>query len=274
MVFRKKLLRGVNITVLWVLSLLVLIPLVIILVNSFKSQSEALAMNLSWPTAFHWDNYQVVAQKTKIFQSFGNSILVAAATTLLSIVGASMGAFVMSRRRTRRTKAIYFYFLLGLVAPLNMVPAILVMQKLLLINTQIGLILLYTALVMPFTMFLYYGFIGTVPKELDEAAIIDGCNSVQMFVKVVFPLLKSVTVTVGILNFMSAWNDFITPFYIMNDSNKMPMTTMIYSLYGTFQRSWNLVSAMMVLIIAPIVLVYLLGQKYIISGMTAGAVKG
>ena len=274
MVFRKKLLRGVNITVLWVLSLLVLVPLVIILVNSFKSQSEALAMNLSWPTAFHWDNYQVVAQKTKIFQSFGNSILVAAATTLLSIVGASMGAFVMSRRRTRRTKAIYFYFLLGLVAPLNMVPAILVMQKLLLINTQLGLIFLYTELVMPFTMFLYYGFIGTVPKELDEAAIIDGCNSVQMFVKVVFPLLKSVTVTVGILNFMSAWNDFITPFYIMNDSNKMPMTTMIYSLYGTFQRSWNLVSAMMVLIIAPIVLVYLLGQKYIISGMTAGAVKG
>ena len=90
----------------------------------------------------------------------------------------------------------------------------------------------------------------------------------------VFPLLKPVTVTVGILNFMSAWNDFITPFYIINDSTKMPMTTMIYSVFGTFQRSWNLVSAMMMMIILPILVVYLLGQKYIISGMTAGAVKG
>ena len=115
------------------------------------------------------------------------------------------------------------------MAPLNMVPAVLVLQKLHLMNSLLGLILLYSALVTPFTVFLYYGFIGTVPREIDEAAIIDGCGPISLFVKVIFPLLKPVTVTVVILNFMNAWNDFITPFYVINESGKMPLTTMVYS---------------------------------------------
>ncbi|MDL2293337.1 carbohydrate ABC transporter permease [Ruminococcaceae bacterium OttesenSCG-928-D13] len=260
--------------VLWLLTVIVLVPLVIILLNSLKSQGEAVTMQLSLPEALHWENYTQVARQTNILGAFVNSLMVAVSTVAISIFGASMGAFVMSRRRTKGMRAAYFYFLIGLVAPLNMVPAIQVLQKLHLMGTRLGLILLYSALVLPLTMFLYHGFISTVPRELDEAAVIDGCSALRLFFSVVFPLLKPVTVTVGILNFMSAWNDFITPFYIINDSAKMPMTTMIYSVFGTFQRSWNLVCAMMMIIIIPIIVVYLMGQKYIISGMTAGAVKG
>ena len=95
-----------------------------------------------------------------------------------------------------------------------------------------------------------------------------------LFGKVIFPLLKPVTVTVVILNFMSSWNDFITPFYVINESRKMPLTTMVYSFFGLYQRSWNLVCVIMVMIIVPIIIIYAFGQKYIIAGMTAGAVKG
>ncbi len=259
---------------LWLLTVIVLVPLAIILVNSLKTQGEAVTMQLVLPTEFHFENYSQVAAQTDIVQAFGNSLFISALTVLIAIFGASMGAFVLSRRRTKGMRRVYFYFLVGLVAPLNMVPAILVLRSLHLMNSRIGLVLLYSALVMPLTMFLYHGFISTVPKELDEAAVIDGCSAPRLFFSVVFPLLKPVTVTVGILNFMSAWNDFITPFYFINSSDKMPMTTMIYSVFGTFQRSWNLVCAMMMMIIVPIIVVYLLGQKYIISGMTAGAVKG
>lgn len=260
--------------VLWLLSLVVFIPIAIIFVNSLKTQGDALAMRLTLPPIPQWKNYAAVAKTTNIFGAFGNSLVISVVTVVLSVFGASMGTFVLARRKTRLHKGIYLYFLLGLVAPLNMVPAILVLQKLRLMNSLAGLSLLYSALVLPFTVFLYYGFISTIPKELDEAAALDGCTGIRLFMSIVFPLLKPVTVTVGILNFMSAWNDFITPFYIINDSSKMPMTTMIYSIFGTFQRSWNLVSAMMVMIILPIIVVYLFGQKYIISGMTAGAVKG
>lgn len=271
---RKKIGTAVLAVFLWLLAIVILIPIAIIFLNSFKTQGEALTMQLTLPTEFHFENYSQVAKQTNIIGAFGNSVLISVSTVIISIFGASMGAFVMSRRRTKGLKRVYLYFLVGLVAPLNMVPAIRMLQTFNLMNTRIGLILLYSALVLPLTMFLYYGFIGTVPKDLDEAAIIDGCNARQLFFRVVFPLLKPVTVTVGILNFMAAWNDFITPFYIMSSSKKMPMTTMIYSLYGTFQRSWNLVCAMMMMIIIPIMIVYLFGQKYIISGMTAGAVKG
>lgn len=271
---RAKVLRLIKALLLWAFSLIVFIPLAIIIVNSLKTQGEALTMQLTLPTTYQWDNYARVAQQTNIINAFKNSMLISISTVLISIGGASMGTFVLARRKSKFHKAVYSYFLIGLVAPLNMVPAILVLQKLQLMNTYPGLILLYSALVLPFTVFIYYGFIGTIPKELDEAAVLDGCNATRLFVSIIFPLLKPVTVTAAILNFMSAWNDFITPFYIINDSSKMPMTTMIYSVFGTFQRSWNLVSAMMMMIILPIIIAYLFGQRYIISGMVAGAVKG
>ncbi len=266
--------EGLKITLLWVLSVLVFIPLLIIFVNSFKTQEEAITMQLTLPKVWMFLNYRDVISTVNIIQAFKNSTITSFGTVLISVTGASLCAFVLSRRPSRLHKAVYMLFLIGLVAPLNMVPAILVLQKLHLMDSLLGLTLLYSALVTPFSIFLYYGFISSIPREVDEASIIDGCNGFSLFWKIVFPLLKPVTVTVLILNFMNSWNDFITPFYIMNSSAKMPLTTMVYSFFGIFQRSWHYVSVMMVLIVVPVIVVYALGQKYIISGMTAGAVKG
>lgn len=266
--------KFLKIIILWGLSVIVFIPLLIILFNSFKTQGEAVSMRFALPTEWIFSNYLDVMAQVDIFGAFFNSLVVSVFTVLIATVGAALCSYVLARRRTKFHRIMYYFFLVGLVAPLNMVPAILVLQRFNLMDTRIGLILLYSALVTPFSIFLYYGFIGTVPKEIDEAAIIDGCSSSSLFWKVVFPLLKPVTVTVVILNFMSSWNDFITPFYIMNTSTKMPMTTMVYSFFGQFQRSWNMVCVIMVMIIVPIMIVYAFGQKYIIAGMTSGAVKG
>lgn len=266
--------RIIKALLLWCLSVLVFIPLIIILLNSFKTQGDSVSMRLALPTEWVFSNYHDVMEQVDIFGAFMNSVVVSVFTVLIATIGAALCSYVLSRRRTKLHRFVYYFFLVGLVAPLNMVPAILVLQRFHLMDTRIGLILLYSALVTPFSIFLYYGFIGTVPKEIDEAAIIDGCSCNSLFWKVVFPLLKPVTVTVVILNFMNAWNDFITPFYVMNTSTKMPMTTMVYSFFGQFQRSWNMVCVIMVMIIVPIMIVYAFGQKYIIAGMTSGAVKG
>ena len=271
---RKKIMTIVKAAILWLISILVFIPLLIILFNSLKTQGEAVSMELSLPTQWMFGNYQEVMEKVNIFRAFANSIIVSVFTVIIATTGASLASYVMVRRKTKFNKGMYLFFLVGLVAPLNMVPAVLVLQKLHLMNSLFGLILLYSALVTPFTIFLYYGFIGTIPKEIDEAAIIDGCGPLTLFGRVIFPLLKPVTVTVVILNFMNAWNDFITPFYVINESDKMPLTTMVYSFFGQFQRSWHLVCVIMVMILVPIIIVYSFGQKYIIAGMTAGAVKG
>lgn len=271
---KRNLLTAIKAILLWGISVLVFIPLLIIVFNSLKTQGEAVSMEFSLPEVPMLRNYIEVMEQVNIGQAFLNSIIISVFTVLVATVGAALCSFVLARRRTRLHRFMYMFFLVGLVAPLNMVPAILVLQKLRLMDSLLGLILLYSALVTPFTIFLYYGFISSVPKELDEAAIIDGCGPLGLFWKVIFPLLKPVTVTVVILNFMNAWNDFITPFYVMNSSDKLPMTTMVYSFFGQFQRSWHYVSVIMVMIVVPIIIVYAIGQKYIIAGMTAGAVKG
>lgn len=270
----KKIMAWIKGISLWLVAVLVFIPLLIILLNSLKTQGEAVSMEFSLPTQWVFSNYGEVLDKVNIFRAFANSMIVSVFTVLIATTGSALASYVMARRKTKLHNRVYIFFLVGLVAPLNMVPAVLVLQKVHLMNSLLGLTLLYSALVTPFTVFLYYGFIGSIPREIDEAAIIDGCGPLTLFGKVIFPLLKPVTMTVIILNFMSAWNDFITPFYVINESDKMPLTTMVYSFFGQFQRSWNLVCVIMVMILVPIIIVYACGQKYIIAGMTAGAVKG
>jgi raffinose/stachyose/melibiose transport system permease protein len=118
-----------------------------------------------------------------------------------------------------------------------------------------------------------YAFIGTIPRELDEAAIIDGASPPRLFFSVIFPLLTPVLVTSAVLNFLGIWNEFLMPLYFLNSSTYWPMTLAVYNFFGQFQADWSLVSADVVLTIVPVILVYLVSQRFILSGMTAGAVK-
>ena len=162
---------------------------------------------------------------------------------------------------------------MGIAMPTNFVTLTKVMQVTHLINTQFGIILLYAATQIPFTVFLIYAFVESLPRELDEAAIIDGCSPLRLFFSVIYPLLTPVLVTSAVLNFLGIWNEFLIPLYYLNSSTKWPMTLAVYNFFGQFQSDWSLVSADVVLTILPVIIVYLLAQRFILSGMVAGAVK-
>lgn len=271
---RKVILALLRNILVWALSAIMFIPLLLVVVNSLKTKAEANGMSMALPKVFQWSNYSVVIQEGKLIQSFFNSLLYSSGATISSIVLAALAAFVYSRNRTRLNRAMYFYLIMGIAMPTNFVTLMKVMQWTQLVNTQIGIIILLTASCIPFSVFLIYGFVSNVPRELDEAGIMDGCTSIRLFVSVVMPLLTPVLVTVGILNFMGTWSDFIHPLYFLNNSDKWPMTLAVYNFFGRFQVNWNLVSADIVLTTLPVIVIYLLGQKFIISGMTAGSVKG
>jgi raffinose/stachyose/melibiose transport system permease protein len=264
---------GVNIFV-WVLSLILITPLILILVNSFKTSAAAAEMNLAIPKVFQFSNYLTVIGKGKLGVSFVNSLIYSVFSVALCTLTSSMTAYVLSRNRCKANKIIYFIIVLGITMPINFVVLIKVMQILQIVNTKIGIILLYSAIQTPFNVFLIYSFVGKIPRDIDEAATIDGCSPLRLFFSIILPLLKPVLVTVMVLTFLNTWNEYILPMYYLGSSANWPMTLAIYNFFGMYFKDWNLVCADIVLTSLPVIIVYLLAQKYIVSGMTAGAVKG
>ena len=192
----------------------------------------------------------------------------------LGLLIAALAAYVFSRNRSPVNNALYFFTIMGIAMPTNFVTLMKVMQVTRLINTQFGIILLYAASSIPFSVFLIYAFIETLPRELDEAAIVDGCSPPRLFFSVIYPLLTPVLVTAGILNLLGIWNEFLLPLYYLNRSTYWPMTLAVYNFFGQFQADWSLVSADILLTILPVIIIYLFAQRFILSGMTAGSVKG
>ena len=264
---------GVN-ALAWVLSLILITPLLLILVNSFKDSVAASDMNLALTANPQWSNYSVVIEKGKLGTTFLNSLIYSVGSVLLCTLVSSMAAYVMSRNARKLHRFLYLFIVLGIAMPINFVTLMKVMQFVRLMNTRTGIVLLYTATQVPFNVFLIHSFVSKIPQEIDEAAIIDGATPLGLFVRVVLPLLKPVLVTVMVLTFLNTWNEFVMPLYFLGNSNKWPMTLAVYNFFGMYFKDWNLVCADIVLTSAPVILVYLLGQKYIVAGMTAGAIKG
>ncbi|MBI5929907.1 MAG: carbohydrate ABC transporter permease [Chloroflexi bacterium] len=253
---------------------LVIVPVYLVIVNSLKDSAQARTMSPALPEKLHTKNFSTVIERGKLTQSFVNSMLYATSATIISTILAAMAAYVLSRNKTRFNRFVYFFIVLGIAMPLNFFTLTKVMQMTHLINTQLGIIILYTATQIPLSVFLIYGFVDAIPRELDEAAIVDGCGPFRLFFSVIFPLLTPAVVTAGVLNFVGIWNDFLLPLYYLNDSTKWPMTLAVYNFFGQFRQDWNLVSADILLTVAPVLVIYLLGQRFILSGLTSGAVKG
>ena len=255
-------------------SLTIFIPIYLLIVNSLKTRTEASSMGVELPTALQWSNFAVVIEKGKLATAFANSMLYAIGATLIGTMLAALAAYVLSRNRTRFNRGIYFLIVAGIAMPTNFVTLTKVMQVTHLINTQFGIILLYAAMQIPFSVFLIYAFVETLPRELDEAAIMDGCSPPRMFFSIILPLLTPVLVSAGVLNLLNVWNEFLLPLYYLNRSAHWPMTLAVYNFFGQYSADWSLVAADAVLTILPVIIIYLLAQRFIISGMTTGAVKG
>lgn len=256
------------------ISLIILIPLVVLFLNSFKTQGEANKMSLSLPSTWQFENYKTVIEQGKLVSSFFNSLLYATVSVGIVVILVSAAAFVIARNRKGINNFIYYFIISGIAIPINNVALMKVLQALNLVNTRIGVILVYAAINIPLSLFLCYGFISTIPREIDEAAVIDGCGPIKLFVQIILPLLKPIMSTLFVLNFMSVWNDFTMPLYYLNNSAKWPMTLAVYNFFGAFENSWNLVSADIMLTLLPVLIVFIVGQKYIVGGVAAGSVKG
>lgn len=256
-----------------VLSLIYIIPAWMVLVNSFKEKKEANKFGLGLPKEFHFENYLRVFQEGNIMRSLFNGLLIATVGVVAVILISSLAAFYIARAKNRMANGFYMYFISGMLIPVAMIPTYIILLLLKLNNTYIGLIFMFITYCIPVSIFLYTGFMKSIPEEIDEAAIMDGCRGPQLFFRVIFPLLKSVTVTVFVINFMGIWNDVNTQlFFASGDKWTMPMT--VYRFYGIYLSDWNLVFADVVVTVLPVFIVYMFAQNQMVEGMTAGAVKG
>ncbi len=255
-------------------SLIALAPIYLVFVNALKTQPEASSMGVELPTNPQWGNFGTAIDHGKLVTAFFNSALYSIGGTVLAVLVSALAAYVLARHRSRRHVIIYLLLIMGIAIPTNYVTLMKVMQITHLIDSQIGMILLYAATQIPFSVFLIYAFIDSLPQELDEAAFIDGCSPLRTFFSIILPVLTPVLATCGILSILNIWNEFLMPLYFLNSTGTWPMTLAVYGFFGQFASDWSLVSADIVLTILPVILIYVVAQRWILSGISAGAVKG
>lgn len=255
------------------LSLIVVLPFYMVLINSFKSKSEAARMKLTLPKEWFFDNYSQVIEQGHLIQGFFNSLTYSTISTFIGVVACAMAAFIVCRKRTKLNTFLYYFIICGLFFPVNYVTLIKVLNIFHLTDTRTGIVITFMSSMIPFCVFTIRNFVLSVPVELDEAAVIDGAGPLTLFFKIIMPLLKPTMVTCFILQFMGVWNDFLTPLYLSSRSKMFPMTMAVYQFFGKNKNYWNFIFADIILTCIPVIIVYLIGQKYIVGGMTSGSVK-
>ena len=260
---------------LWIISLIVLIPYYLVIITSLKDSKEAGIIQFTIPSKLHFvENYRVVLEKGKVFQGFYNSISITFISVVLILISSAFLSFYLARVKSRMSSFLYMVFIMGLTAPVSLVTTYQLLKMLGIIDTKIGVILIYCGTLIPFATFIYVAFIKTIPLEMDEAAIIDGSGPYKLFWKIILPLLKPVSFTCLILVFMAVWNDAQTVLFFLGNSDEWTMPLNIYRFYSYYRTDWNYIFGSVFLTTLPVMILYLVGQRYIIEGMTSGAVKG
>jgi len=254
-----------------------LVPFGFLVMQSLKTREEANLFSLSWPQqVVLLDNIRQVveARDYLLVIAFINSVILTVGSVSLMVVLGAMIAYVLQRRASRINGLVHGLVLAGLIIPPAVVPTIWVMQTLGIFKTMFGLILVEVAIGLAFTVLTVRAFVGSIPRELDEAAIIDGAGPVRLFFRVIFPLLRPVLVTIIVVQSVFVWNDFQNPLYFLpgDENATVQLTTFTFS--SQFTSSYNLVFTNILLITIPPLIMYIFFQRQIVAGMTAGAVKG
>jgi len=261
-----------------VLSVIVfLVPFAFILLTAVKDRQQASLLDFSWPTHFQLvQNFVDVVQARDymLIIAFINSTILTVASVALMVVLGAMVAFVLQRRISRWSGVINFMVLSGLIIPPAVVPTIWVLQRIGLFRSMPGLILVEVAFGLSFTILLFRAFIGTIPRELDEAAIIDGAGPLRLFFRVVLPLLRPVIITVIVVQSVAVFNDFTNPLYFLPGDQNATVQLTLYNFSSQFNTEYNLLFMNILLITIPPLIMYMFFNRQIVAGMTAGAVKG
>jgi raffinose/stachyose/melibiose transport system permease protein len=254
--------------------LLFLSPFYIIVVNSFKTKKELFASVLSIPKMFTFDNYKQAFDRLHYLSAITNSLIVTIGGVIVLAIFASMAGWMLERTKTKTSNAILLLFISSMLIPFQaiMLPLVRIMGKIKFLNMG-GLIFMYLGFGAALSIFLYHGFVKGIPKELDEASMLDGCTKFQTFWYIIFPLLKPITVTVSILNTVWIWNDFLLPSLVINkpETQTIPLRTFFF--FGEYTKQWNLALAGLTLAIIPVIIFYFIAQKHIIKSIAAGSIK-
>lgn len=254
-----------------------LVPFAFIVLMAFKDQKQASLLDFSWPDGNHlWSNIVevVTTRNWMLLTAFINSTILTVASVTLLVIFAAMVGFVLQRRKTRFNGLIEFLILAGLMIPPAVVPTIWLLQGIGLFARLHGMVLIEVAYALPFSILLYRAFIATIPRELDEAAIIDGARPFDVFFRVILPLLWPVTVTNIVVQSVAIFNDFTNPLYYLPGRENVTVQLTLYNFQSQFNTQFNLLFTNILLITIPPLIVYLFFNRQIVAGMTAGAVKG
>ena len=253
------------------------IPFYFMFLNSVKNRQEAGLANLDLPERFLFlENYSQVIETNNymVVRAFFNSAYITVVNIILLVIICSLGGYILARVGGKLMNGISFFLLTGLMLPPALIPTIWLLNFFGIFPSRLGLILVQAALNIPFTAMLYRGYTSTIPREMEEAAYIDGCGSIQMFIRIIFPLLLPVTATVTVLTGVNIFNDFVNPLYFLPGARNPTVQLTLYNFMGRFTASWNLLFANVVLVTIPPFILFIFCNKKIVSGITAGAVKG
>lgn len=259
------------------LFLFFIMPFAVMLINSLKTSAEFVANPFSLPKTFHWENYLEALDRMSFWRSLRNSLFVTVCAAFLTALFASMTSYFISRCDWKISKIVYFAFIASMTAPFQsyMIPMVQILGgKLGLSNNLITVIYVAIGLNIPFSVFLYTGFMKTIPKELDEAALIDGCGMTGTFFRIILPLLKPILITGAVFVVLGVWNDYLMSSVFLSNENVKTLPLAIYTFLNVHSADYAPMMAGLIMSLLPVLVFYLVGQKYIIEGIVAGSVKG
>lgn len=250
-------------------------PLYMTVVIALKSPQE-MANVLALPKSIQWDNFRKAWEMTEFPKKFANTVFITFVNLGFTIVTNALASYAIERKRkkSRFFNLMYYYFISAMFIPFNVLMLPLVNQAYRFhVDNVVGITFLYVVFGMPMNTFLYTGYIRSITENLDEAAMIDGASPMQIFFKIIFPILKPMTATVAILSVMWTWNDFLMPLVLLSDKKYQTLQLAQFVFQGQFNTQYNLAFASYLLVILPVLIFYIICQKWIISGVVSGAVK-
>lgn len=269
--------RGIKIlvnAVLLIVTAMMLLPILIVVNISFKSPEEFLKTPMAFVHSIRWQNFVDAWNQAEMYIYFKNSIIF----TMVAVAGivffGTIAAYPISRKHFKGSNMLYMVFLSGLFLPTSLVPIIVIMKTLHFYNTYPGYIVYIISGGIPMAIFILTGFIKGVPRDLDEAAVIDGCGYLRFIVAIIFPLMKPAIATLGMLSAIGVWNDFINPYLFLTSKGMRPLTAGLYLFFGEYFTNWTVLSAGIIIVVLPLIILYIFVQKFIISGVMTGAIKG
>jgi raffinose/stachyose/melibiose transport system permease protein len=257
-------------------SLVMLYPVLVMVLSAFKSTAEIYASPFALPDSFELRNLATIWRETRFLLYLGNSLLVTITSIAVMLASGTLAAYALARYAFRGNEAIYLFFLSGLMVPLKLavIPLFIELRTLDLIDSRLGLVLVYAAMGLPSTVFIMTGFLRAIPAELEEAARIDGASEGRILARIMLPLSRPALVIAGIHNAVPIWNDFFFPLVLIQSDHAKTLPQGLTVFMGEYSTDWGVLFAGLTLSALPLTLVYIALSRQFIAGLTSGAVKG